>query len=468
MGRVRVDTLIGLGTTATPAAVPTCAMTTSGTGVTWGSNPGLPTIASGDHLEITAEPDTPKCEIIWINGPYTAGSTTASGVTRNAEPTQNGQNNSNEHTSVGWTHGPTTLDFAVPNIVTKSAAYTAEINDLVLVTAGSGANFGITAPAPVVNGVFGIKKVDTGSAVVTPLPHAAETFDGAANGRPLTLQNDIVYYISDGTSWWALYLVLANAQFESAAEQMRLDQFLAAGGSPNFGGFPGGNMGSGVVATDSVRKDDAGWIQDTNVWTTVGSPSWEFSVPTNTSLYSVGMCVKWQESGSQKYGVIASSTPGSTTDVFLANTTDFKLVAANPDVGTTFYSYGVPRDVPAQFTWSSAGSTGLSGTINFAVANFSIKPGRRILINLQATGSTSTGTTFTITNLPITSASGNSSIAGGVFLDNSAVVAASGVATIGSATTTMILGKMSALGNSPSLWVATGARGVITQIEYGI
>lgn len=108
MARIRVNTLVGLGSAG--AAVPLCPVSTSGDTLTFGSNPGIPTIAGGSYLPMVLEPNTPNAEVVWINGPYTAGATTATGATRNAEATQNGQNSSAEHTNVAWIHAPTVTD----------------------------------------------------------------------------------------------------------------------------------------------------------------------------------------------------------------------------------------------------------------------------------------------------------------------------------------------------------------------
>jgi hypothetical protein len=104
------NTSLGLGTTASPTVPPTNQLTTSSGTLTWNSDPKIPTLASGDIFKVTVEPNTSKAEIVYVVGPYTTGSTSASGCTRNAEPTQGGQNSSAEHTNVAWAHGLTVRD----------------------------------------------------------------------------------------------------------------------------------------------------------------------------------------------------------------------------------------------------------------------------------------------------------------------------------------------------------------------
>jgi len=357
------------------------------------------------------------------------------------------------------------------NPTAKSANYTAAGWDMVIGTAGSG-GFAVTAPSPAaVSGVFPefqVSKADNGTGTISILAHGSDTFIGAAvtaGGRALTIQGDSVWYVSDGTNWHESDTTVANAAFMIATQRTRLDQMLQPANPVNFGAQAAINLGSGVVPTDAVRKDDNGWIQDLNTWTRVSNTS--FSFPVNSSVYGAAMCAKWQESGVQKYAIVASSSPGSTTTVTICTTSDsVGTMAATPDAGTTFYSYGVPRDFPAAFTWSGIGATGLSGSLTVTSAFFSVLPGRKILLSFQV-GGTSNATTFTITGLPITSAAAGSATENLGAFDNSNNTAAEG--SISSNGTTIVMSRTTSGGSFISTaWTSSGTKGALGRMIYSV
>lgn len=82
--------------------------TTTGT---FGAATTIPTIASGDFIKISVDPGTVNEEIVYLNGPYTAGATSASTFTRAAEASQGGVSSGVAHAGVSWVHTATAADF---------------------------------------------------------------------------------------------------------------------------------------------------------------------------------------------------------------------------------------------------------------------------------------------------------------------------------------------------------------------
>ena len=92
-----------------------------------------------------------------------------------------------------------------PDLVTKTAAYTATLNDKVILCDATTAAFTITLPTAVGNTdkVFIIKKIDVSANAITVDGNAAETIDGALT-IVLSLQYDTLFIISNNVNWFIL------------------------------------------------------------------------------------------------------------------------------------------------------------------------------------------------------------------------------------------------------------------------
>ena len=209
-----------------------------------------------------------------------------------------------------------------------------------------------------------------------------------------------------------------------------------------------------------------GWVSDGTTWTRTSNTT--FTVPTNlTAIYQTGVVVKWQESGTQKYGTVLSSAFTSLTTVTLVPTSDY-VMAANPDGGSNQYAnswLGTPYDFPSVFAWSGAAATGFSSAVTLTNMQFSIKPGRRITLSYGIFGVTSNATTMTLTGMPIGSSAGAGSTGGAVAAAQAidAGVLVEAYANIVPSTTTVQLFRY----GLSTAWTASGQKAASGQIEYG-
>lgn len=98
--------------------------------------------------------------------------------------------------------GPTGAVFST---ATKTGAYTATINDHLILCDAVGGSFIITLPAAaVVTGlILHIKKIDSSGNTVTIDADASETIDKGLTAI-LTAQFEVVSIQSDGTEWWII------------------------------------------------------------------------------------------------------------------------------------------------------------------------------------------------------------------------------------------------------------------------
>lgn len=208
-----------------------------------------------------------------------------------------------------------------------------------------------------------------------------------------------------------------------------------------------------------------GWISDGTVWTRTSNTT--FTVPGNvTATYPVGTIVKWTESSTQKYGIVLSSAFTTLTTVTLVTTSDY-IMAATPDASSNQYAQSwlsIPSDFPSSFTWSGAAQTG--GTTPALSATFSIKPGRRILLNWNGALGTSNAVSYTITGMPIPAAS-TCTVYTGMSAMNNTVVIAGGCAQIIGAVSVLTFSIITALGLSTNGWTSSGTKAAAGQIEYG-
>lgn len=149
----------------------------------------IPTLAAGEYLALVVDD-----EIVYLTS-YTSGATSGT-ILREVEGTVAATHD------VGATvlHAPTTADYPTPaTVVTKTAAYTARVGDLVLANAAS-ASFNITLPAaPVEGSQVSIKKTDaTGNHVfVYGQSGALVEFDAYAEIVSKGAGGTFVYYAPD-------------------------------------------------------------------------------------------------------------------------------------------------------------------------------------------------------------------------------------------------------------------------------
>lgn len=92
------------------------------------------------------------------------------------------------------------------NVVTKSAAYTATVDDRVIVASSAGAAFTITLP-PVADAegmVLTVIKDDLAANPITLDGDGAETIDGNATVATIDAQYDTITLYCDGTEWFII------------------------------------------------------------------------------------------------------------------------------------------------------------------------------------------------------------------------------------------------------------------------
>ncbi len=100
-------------------------------------------------------------------------------------------------------------------IVSKTAAYTAAVNDFVLANASSG-TFTVTLPAtPATGSTVTVKKVDSSINVVTVAPGAGATIDGDTS-CVLTVYEAAASFMYDGTNWQIRSTALLNTQLAAS------------------------------------------------------------------------------------------------------------------------------------------------------------------------------------------------------------------------------------------------------------
>lgn len=150
----------------------------------------------------------------------------------------------------------------------------------------------------------------------------------------------------------------------------------------------------GQHLTQSDLRD--GWLLAANVWTRVSNTQFTVALDATTWLFP-GVKIKWKESGTQKYGVVATSSfAGGTTTVNLIGTTDY-VMAASPDAGTANHSPNAsPQGFPVSFAYTPT-ITGYSANPTNTAYQWRTN-GRTITITIaETTNGTSNATTKTYT-----------------------------------------------------------------------
>jgi hypothetical protein len=120
-----------------------------------------------------------------------------------------------------------------------------------------------------------------------------------------------------------------------------------------------------------------------------------------TAAYTKGTRLKWVDSSTTKYGVVASSSfASSTTTVVLVPTTDY--VVGNASITTPQYAYSMPPDFPAKFTWAGYVFGGFSAVPGTILGNWWAIDGGLCTVSMWPFASgTSNATTYTVAGLPI-------------------------------------------------------------------
>ena len=198
-----------------------------------------------------------------------------------------------------------------------------------------------------------------------------------------------------------------------------------------------------------------GWTSDLFTWSYLDSTQFTVS-HIDAQYFAPGTKLRWSESGVVKYGVVASITPGSVGTLITMVATNDYAMAANPDTGSNWYSYGSPPDFPNAFSFTPT-FTGLTGG---TFLGFWAMRGPVVTINLITT-STATGsaTSFTLTNLPA-EATQAQIMPIGFILDNTAFAPAQAEVAASSAVVSFLKN-----GNGAG-WTASGQRQITTTFSY--
>ena len=90
----------------------------------------------------------------------------------------------------------------IPNVITKTAAYTATDSDAIILCDASSGAFTLTLPTAAERSgkSYTIKKTDSSANIVTIDGDGSETIDGELT-QTLSAQDDSISVISDGTNW---------------------------------------------------------------------------------------------------------------------------------------------------------------------------------------------------------------------------------------------------------------------------
>jgi hypothetical protein len=110
MSRIRINGVGDPAGSVNPLTISTAAATTA----SWTSSPSnMPSLpfAWPDYMVVVAEPGTANSEVFWIVG-WVPGSTSAT-ILR-TPPGETNPGTPRAHSSTGWLHGPTQIDYKSP------------------------------------------------------------------------------------------------------------------------------------------------------------------------------------------------------------------------------------------------------------------------------------------------------------------------------------------------------------------
>lgn len=157
-----------------------------------------------------------------------------------------------------------------------------------------------------------------------------------------------------------------------------------------------------------IKKNLAlGWFIDSTAWTRVSNTQYtvarDTTVATGDGSIDVCTLLRWTESGTKKFAVVASvSYSAPNTTVNLISTTDY-VMAASPDAanGTTqghwYAPAGAPpHDFPEFFVYTPASITGWSTPTTSTEYRWQVKGRTLRVVPYQGTATTSNATTISI------------------------------------------------------------------------
>lgn len=202
-----------------------------------------------------------------------------------------------------------------------------------------------------------------------------------------------------------------------------------------FNNHRGKGLADPILPTDvAVNKFSNGWCLDSSAWTRVTDTTFTIGVDARFYL-PVGTKVTWKESGTDKYGVVKSTSYSSPNTTVTLITNSSYSMSASPDSLSNKFSYGRPLGFPNSFAFD-ANHNGFSSQPADLQCFWAVDGGFCTLsVNCFGTG-TSNATTYTV-DLPIAAAASRTTIVVGYGVDNgtgtliSATVAGGGtVATL--------------------------------------
>lgn len=303
---------------------------------------------------------------------------------------------------------------------------------------------------PNINQLGGVKVASIAGNTVN---FSGNTAGITAGTNTLTFTNDVLgISANDGIHFGDASRSTSGRDAQQGIADMFWNTLSYYRAAPPVAAGPGWTSAGPALALDKTLPSGVIWTRTANTTFTINYPT------SQTGIYGKGTKLRWVESGTVKYGVVASSAfSNGITTVTMVATTDY-VMAANPDIGSNWYSYGSPPGFPTSFTWSPAW-TGFSVNPSTALNYWwSINNGMCTLNAYAFTAGTSNATTFTMV-APISSAA----VLGigqalGTGTDNGAPITLC-YASIGASTTTITVAK-----NAPGgAWTnANGKNGTFT------
>ena len=160
----------------------------------------IPNIAAGDYLPMTVQQDTPSAEIVYLQGPYTAGASSATTFLRAQEGTSGVA-----HAATPWVSAPTALDFILGLEITRSF-------DIAYDTPGLDTGYAVYTPQVGEILLDAWWEIDTAYDGTTPLGDVGQYLVGDGDlgwfGFGLGLFADMT--VADDTGWYGTGLLSAG------------------------------------------------------------------------------------------------------------------------------------------------------------------------------------------------------------------------------------------------------------------
>lgn len=247
------------------------------------------------------------------------------------------------------------------NVVSKTANYTAAVNDLVIANA-TGGSFQVTLPAPVSGARVAVKKTDSSAGTVT----VVGTIDGATNAV-LAYQNHALDVVSDGIAWYKLvrpalasvvdYKPQTVSEFTSSASNQVTPSGIIGAYVDMIGSTSGAGSGrrgaAGTVRTGGSGGGGAGCLLDH--WLPASFFGSTYSVTIGSA--GIGGAAVTTDDTNGNSGTVA----GTTT---LASTGVLAVFPGGPGAGgSTSAASGGYQGYPNAGAGSSSSATGGAGVI---------------------------------------------------------------------------------------------------------